>query len=79
MIRQAGGNARIFGSVASAHDGEDSDIDLLVTMKKPVSLMTLSKLARQLSDVVGYPVDLIPEADLRPDLRQRIVAEAVPL
>jgi hypothetical protein len=44
-----------------------------------MGLMELGALERRLSDLLGAPVDLIPSAALRPDLRDRVLAQAVPL
>lgn len=65
--------------MATGHDRPDSDVDLLFTMGEPLSLMELGRLEQRLVEVIGAPVDLVPDAAIRPDLRQRILAEAVPL
>lgn len=80
LVAEAGGsNVRVFGSVATGEDREDSDIDLLFTMGRPLSLMQLGVLERAVSRVVGSPVDVVPDAVLRPEFRDRILAEAVAL
>lgn len=80
LVAEAGGsNVRVFGSVATAEDREDSDIDLLFTMGRPLSLMQLSVLERTVSRLLGCPVDVVPDSVLRPELRDRILAEAVAL
>lgn len=80
LVRNAGGrDVRVFGSVAAGNDHDESDIDLLFTMGKPLSLMQLGDLEEQLGQLLGTPVDLVPEDALRPHLRDRVLAEAVPL
>jgi uncharacterized protein len=80
LITTAGGsNVRVFGSVATGHDHEGSDIDLLFTMGTPLSLMQLGALEQQLSDVLDTKVDLVPDSVLRPEFRDRALAEAVSL
>jgi predicted nucleotidyltransferase len=80
LAADAGGShLRVFGSVATGHDHEGSDIDLLFTMGRPLSLMQLGELEARMSDAIGAKVDLIPECTLRPDLRDRVVGEAVAL
>jgi len=80
LIDQAGGsNVRVFGSVATGAERAGSDIDLLFDMGAPMGLMELGTLERRLSVLLGAPVDLIPAAALRPDLRDRVLAEAVTL
>lgn len=70
---------RVFGSVATGVDHDDSDIDLLFTLVRPMGLMSIGRLERQLSELVGVPVDLVPESALRPEFRDRALADAVPL
>ena len=80
LVAEAGGsNVRVFGSVAKGSDRQGSDIDLLFSMNRPLSLLELGTLERRIGDVVGAEVDLVPEAVLRPDLRERVLSEAVPL
>ncbi|USQ77838.1 nucleotidyltransferase domain-containing protein [Ornithinimicrobium cryptoxanthini] len=80
LIRSAGGtNVRIFGSVATGAERPGSDVDLVFTMSSPMSLMELGELEQQVAKVVGADVDLIPESVVRPDLRERVLAEALPL
>lgn len=80
QMKAAGGsNVRVFGSVARGDDHEGSDVDLLFTMERPLSLMQLGALEQQLSDLVGAPVDILPDAAIRPALRDRILGEAAPL
>ena len=80
VIAAAGGkHVRVFGSVATGQDHDGSDIDLLFTMGTPLSLMQLGALEQQLSKVLDAPVDLVPDAVLRPESRDRALAEAVAL
>ncbi len=80
LVKSAGGSdVRVFGSVARGKDRPDSDVDLLFFMGTPLSLMELAALEQQISAVVGADVDLVPETALRPDLRQLVLTEAVPL
>lgn len=70
---------RVFGSVATGTDREDSDIDLLVTMDQPVSLLELSAVERELTALLGAKVDVVPDTSLRPDIREQVLSEAIPL
>ena len=56
-----------------------SVIDLVFDMGTPMGLMELGALERRLSELLGANVDLIPASALRPDLCDRVLAEAVPL
>ncbi len=80
IVAAAGGsNVRVFGSVATGRDREDSDIDLLFTMGTPLSLMELGALEQRLADLLGAEVDLVPDSVLRPEFRDRALAQAVAL
>lgn len=67
----------LFGSTARNEAVERSDVDLLVDFIRPVSLFEFLRLRRVLSDLVGRPVDLVTRPALKPQLRERILAEAV--
>ena len=80
IVAEAGGSrVRVFGSVANGRDNPDSDIDLVFTMGKPLSLMEIGRLELRLADAVGARVDLVPDSAIRPDIRERVLAEAVAL
>ncbi|SPF69515.1 Polymerase, nucleotidyl transferase domain [Propionibacterium ruminifibrarum] len=80
LIERAGGsNVRVFGSVATGHDREDSDVDLLFHMERPLGLMDLAGLEIELEELLGIGVDLVPDTAIRPAMRERILGEAVPL
>ena len=80
LVHDAGGqHVRVFGSVARGDDDEESDVDLLFVMRRPLSLMELGRLEDQVSAAVGVAVDLVPESSLPTALHDRALAEAVPL
>lgn len=80
LVAEAGGTrVRVFGSVATGEDHTDSDVDLLFVMTEPLSLMQLGRLEQRLTELLGVPVDLVPESALRPDLRDRVMSEAAAL
>lgn len=80
LVGKVGGSqVRVFGSVAVGEDQPGSDVDLLFTMTKPLSLMQLGRLEQQIADLLDAAVDLVPESALRPDLRERVFSEAVSL
>ena len=67
----------VFGSVARDEAREGSDIDLLVEFNRAVGLFEFVRLKRALGELVGHPVDLVTPAALKPQLRDRILGEAV--
>lgn len=72
-------NLRVFGSVArgDAHDG--SDIDILVDLKAHASLLDLNGLNGELEALLGVDVDVVPAKNLKPQIRDRVLHEAIPL
>ena len=56
---------------------DQSDIDLLVDILRPISLLELVGAEIYLSEVLGVKVDLVPKRDVREELRETIFAEAV--
>ena len=72
-------NIRIFGSVARREAGERSDIDLLVEFPPMATLITHAAFQRELSSLLGCPVDVASLHGLSDRVRQRVLQEAVPL
>jgi hypothetical protein len=72
-------NVRLFGSVARGEAAAASDIDLLVHMDEGRSLLDLVGFWQDLEQLLGCKVDVLADDGLSPYLRDRILAEAVPL
>jgi predicted nucleotidyltransferase len=70
---------RVFGSVARGEARPDSDIDLLVDLAPGRSLMDHAVLILDLQRLLGCRVDVVTERGLRERVRQKVLAEAVPL
>jgi predicted nucleotidyltransferase len=72
-------NVRVFGSVARGEAGPDSDVDLLVDLDAGRGLLDHAALMLDLETLLGRKVDVAVERGLRPAVRERVLAEAVPL
>jgi hypothetical protein len=73
LCRQSGVvQIAIFGSMARGEANQQSDIDLMVKFSKPISLLRVTALERQLSEALGRKVDLLTEAAISPYLQERI-------
>ena len=70
---------RVFGSVARGEDRPDSDVDLLAELPQGMSLFGLARLQAELEAILGTRVDLVPSADLKPDVRSRADRDLVTL
>lgn len=69
---------RVFGSVAQGTDGFESDIDLIGTPTRELSLFELADIASFTSELTGFPTEVHADTDVPEDLRN-IIDEAVPL
>jgi uncharacterized protein len=67
----------LFGSVARGEARVDSDVDLLVEFDRPVGLFHFFHVQRRLEQILGARVDLVMRAAVKPQLRERIFAEAI--
>lgn len=72
-------NVRVFGSVARGEDDSASDIDLLVAFDPDRSLLDHAALWLELQDLLGCAVDVVSDRGIKPRIRERVLAEAVPL
>lgn len=76
-------DVRIFGSLARGDEDSRSDIDLLVKLPDTGSagaeLLTALGLAEELSQLVQARVDVATTRTLHDEVRDAVLAEAVPL
>jgi hypothetical protein len=73
------GSIRVFGSAARGEFGPESDIDLLIEIDGPTTPWFPGGLVADLEELLGRRVDVVEQSALREDLRDRVLAEAVPL
>lgn len=79
IAAEGGRNVRVFGSLATGQDHAESDVDLLVTLGRPLSMMQLTALEQALGELLGASVDVVPDTLVRPEFSHRIGGEAVTL
>ncbi len=72
-------NVRIFGSIARGEARDDSDLDLLVETGPETSSWFPAGLVLDLEEILGCKVEIVTEKGLHPDLRDRVLQEALPL
>ena len=68
---------RVFGSMSRGDADEASDVDLLVDLAPGSSALALGGLLLDAQDLLGRHVDVVTEASLHPELRERVIADAV--
>jgi len=69
----------IFGSYVRGEQKRKSDVDILVEFEKSVSLLHIVSLENYLSDILGIKVDVVPKKNIREELRDAILSEAIPI
>lgn len=70
---------RLIGSVARGADTANSDVDLLVDFNDDATLLDEVGLRQALTDLLLVRVDVVESDTLRGAMRDRVLAEAVPV
>jgi uncharacterized protein len=70
---------RVFGSVLSGKDDDESDFDLLVDPAETTTLFTIVRLQRAAHELLGVPVSVLTPEDLPVKFRDRVLNQAEPL
>ena len=66
----------VFGSCVRGEEGDDSDIDILVSFDKPIGFIKFMRLEFYLSELLGRKVDLVTKDSLKPHIGSVILKEA---
>lgn len=72
-------NIRVFGSFARGEARPDSDLDLLVEYVPGHGGFAFIEFCQEVEALLNRKVDVVTEKSLKPALRDRILAEALPL
>jgi len=69
----------VFGSVARSQETATSDVDLLVTLPRGMGLVGIGRVEKELSEILGAKVDLVPADGLKPGVRKNVLSDLVVL
>ncbi|HEY6433885.1 MAG TPA: nucleotidyltransferase domain-containing protein [Acetobacteraceae bacterium] len=69
---------RVYGSVLSRADTDESDLDLLVEATARTTLFTLVRLERAAQELLGVRVSILTPGFLPEKFRDRVLAQAEP-
>ena len=72
-------NIRVFGSFARGEASPESDLDLLVRLKPGHGFSDFMHFCEEAEMALGRRVDVVTEDGLSPFIRDRVLAEAIPL
>jgi uncharacterized protein len=67
--------AAIFGSFARGEGKKTSDIDILVEIKKDISLLDFIGIQQEIEDVLHKKVDLVEYDTIKPIIKDQILKE----
>lgn len=67
----------IFGSYVRGEQDEQSDLDILVRYSKVPCVWNWIELEDYLSLLTGVEVDLVPDAAMKPKIRERVYQEVI--
>lgn len=71
---------RVYGSVITGKDDEESDLDLLVdAVSGKTTLFTLIGLEQEAKQLLGVPVSVLTPKDLPVKFREKVLQQAQPL
>jgi hypothetical protein len=70
---------RVFGSVVTGADTEESDLDLLVDPTKSTTLFRLAGLEHEAEKLLGVPVSVLTPKFLSVKFRDEVLKQAQPL
>lgn len=77
--RNGATSVSVFGSRGRGDARPDSDLDLLVDLAAGTSLFDLGRMQVELTELVGFHVDVVPRDGLHPRRRESILRGAKPL
>jgi hypothetical protein len=70
---------RVFGSYARGEAAAESDVDLLIRLQPGRGFSDLMAFCNEVEAALGRRVDVVTEDGLSPYIRDRVLAEAIPL
>lgn len=79
IARYGVSHPRVFGSVLTQTDTEESDLDLLVEPSESTTLITLAGLQDEAETLLGLRVSILTPDSLPPAFREQVLASACPL
>ena len=65
----------IFGSYIRGEQNDNSDVDILIELEKPIGFVRFMQLVKNISDLLGIKVDLVTKKALKPFIGRKILQE----
>jgi len=67
--------ASVFGSVSRGEDSPKSDVDIMISLGKPMGMFAYMNLIRKIEDRLGRKVDLVTENSINKFVRPYIQSD----
>ena len=77
FIKYGVSQAAVFGSVARGEDTSDSDVDMIVSIKKKIGVYEFVALKDELENALGKKVDLVSKGTINKYIRPYIEKDIV--
>ena len=72
-------SASVVGSVARGQQTKKSDIDIVIDVIQPISLLTFAKIKLELEEILQSKVDLIERSAIKPRIRKYLLQNEIQL
>ena len=72
-------SASVVGSVARGQQTSKSDIDIVIEVIHPISLLTFARIKLELEEILQTKVDLIERSALKPRIRKYLLQDEIML
>jgi len=72
-------SASVVGSVARGQQTSKSDIDIVIEVIQPISLLTFARIKLELEEILQSKVDLIERSALKPRIRKYLLQDEISL
>jgi predicted nucleotidyltransferase len=72
-------SASVVGSVARGQQNAKSDIDIVIEVIHPISLLTFARIKLELEEILKTKVDLIERTAIKPRIRKYLLQDEISL
>ena len=70
-------SASLVGSVARGQHNSKSDIDIVIDVIQPISLLTFARIKLELEELLHAKVDLIERSAIKPRIRKYLLEDEI--
>jgi hypothetical protein len=70
-------SASVVGSVARGQQTSKSDIDIVIDVIQPISLLTFASIKLELEEILQTKVDLIERSAIKPRIRKYLLEDEI--